>query len=60
MTSPNGRCRAFDIDANGFGCGEGCGVVLLKRLDDAIADGDNILSVICGTIRDALIRNIDC
>lgn len=44
--SPDGHCRAFDASAQGtvFGCG--AGAVLLKRLDDAIADGDNIYTVI--------------
>ncbi len=48
MTGPSGRCKAFDAGANGFGRGEGCGVIMLKRLNDAIAHGDNVLSVICG------------
>jgi hypothetical protein len=47
MTGPDGRCKAFDAGANGFGRGEGSGMVMVKRLEDAIADGDNILSVIC-------------
>jgi acyl transferase domain-containing protein len=47
MTGPDGRCKAFDAGANGFGRGEGCGVVMVKRLEDAIAHGDNILSVVC-------------
>lgn len=47
MTGPSGRCKAFDAGANGFGRGEGCGVLMLKRLDDAIAHGDNILAVVC-------------
>ncbi|WP_257460229.1 type I polyketide synthase [Archangium lipolyticum] len=44
--SPDGRCRTFDSRANGFVRGEGCGVVVLKRLSDALAQGDNILGVI--------------
>jgi acyl transferase domain-containing protein len=48
MTGPDGRCKAFDARANGFGRGEGCGMVLVKRLEDAIAHGDNILSIVCG------------
>jgi acyl transferase domain-containing protein/acyl carrier protein len=49
MLSPDGRCRTFDSRANGFVPGEGCGVVVLKRLVDAIADGDRIHAVIRGT-----------
>ncbi|WP_437819494.1 SDR family NAD(P)-dependent oxidoreductase [Sorangium sp. So ce1078] len=44
--SPDGRCRTFDAGANGFVRGEGCGVVVLRRLSDALADGDPILAVI--------------
>lgn len=47
MSGINGRSKAFDASANGFGRGEGCGVVMVKRLDDAIAQGDNILAVVC-------------
>lgn len=47
--SPDGRCKSFDAAADGHGRGEGCGVVLLKRLSDAQADGDNILAVIRGS-----------
>ncbi|MCB9100063.1 MAG: amino acid adenylation domain-containing protein [Anaerolineales bacterium] len=49
MTSPDGRCKAFDSTGNGVGRGEGCGVIILKRLSDAIAAGDNILAVIRGS-----------
>ncbi|WP_027568239.1 hybrid non-ribosomal peptide synthetase/type I polyketide synthase [Bradyrhizobium sp. URHA0013] len=48
MVSPDGHCRAFDADAQGTVFGSGVGVVLLKRLDDAIRDGDQIHSVIRG------------
>ncbi|MFE3461855.1 SDR family NAD(P)-dependent oxidoreductase [Nocardiopsis aegyptia] len=47
--APDGRCKAFDARANGFGRGEGCGVVVLKRLDRAVAEGDRILAVLRGS-----------
>ncbi|WP_162052188.1 type I polyketide synthase [Gloeothece verrucosa] len=46
MLSPDGRCKTFDASANGFVRGEGCGIIVLKRLKDAIRDEDNILAVI--------------
>ncbi|CAM2065406.1 SDR family NAD(P)-dependent oxidoreductase [Sulfidibacter corallicola] len=49
MLSIDGRCRTFDADANGFVPGEGVGVVLLKRLAAAQADGDPILAVLRGS-----------
>jgi acyl transferase domain-containing protein/acyl carrier protein len=49
MLAPDGRCKAFDAQANGFVRGEGCGVVILKRLSDALATGDNILALIKGS-----------
>jgi 3-oxoacyl-(acyl-carrier-protein) synthase len=44
--SPTGRCATFDRDADGFVPGEGCGVLLLKPLDRAVADGDRVHAVI--------------
>src|SRR6201987_6328491 len=49
MLSPDGKCKAFDASANGFVRGEGAGMLLLKRLSRAIADGDPIQGVIIGT-----------
>ncbi|MGK4000892.1 type I polyketide synthase [Sorangium sp. So ce1024] len=47
--SADGRCKTFDAQANGFVRGEGCGVVVLKRLSDALADGDPVLALIRGS-----------
>ncbi|NEO36799.1 MAG: acyltransferase domain-containing protein [Moorea sp. SIOASIH] len=49
MLARDGRCKTFDAAADGFARGEGCGMVVLKRLSDAIADRDNILALIRGT-----------
>ena len=46
--SPDGHCRTFDSDAQGTVGGNGVGVVLLKRLPDAVADGDHIRAIIRG------------
>lgn len=47
--SPDGRCKTFAAEADGFGMGEGAGVVVLKRLVDAQRDGDQVLAVIRGS-----------
>ncbi len=44
--APDGRCKTFDAKADGFVRGEGCGVIVLKRLAEALADGDRILAVV--------------
>jgi len=49
ITSPDGHCRSFDAGGNGSLFGNGAGVVVLKRLDDALADGDAISAVIRGS-----------
>ncbi|MGA7439787.1 MAG: SDR family NAD(P)-dependent oxidoreductase [Luteibacter sp.] len=49
ITSPDGHCRTFDVDAKGTRSGSGAGIVVLKRLDRALADGDTILAVIKGS-----------
>nr|APD71678.1 type I polyketide synthase 13 [Streptomyces sp.] len=49
MLSPTGHCHTFDAAADGFVRGEGCGVVVLKRLADALRDGDRVLAVIRGS-----------
>ncbi|GLF98781.1 type I polyketide synthase [Streptomyces yaizuensis] len=47
--SPDGRSKAFDKDADGYGRGEGAGVVVLKRLADALRDGDPVQAVLRGS-----------
>ena len=49
MLSPDGHCRPFDASANGYVRGEGCGMLVLKRLTDATRDGDEVLAVIRAT-----------
>lgn len=47
--APDGRCKTFDAAADGYGRGEGCGVLVLRRLSDAVLAGDNILAVLRGS-----------
>ena len=49
MMAPDGRCKTFDARADGFVRAEGCGIVVLKRLSEAVTNGDNILAVIRGS-----------
>lgn len=49
ITCPDGRCKTFDADANGFGRAEACAVLLMKRLSDAIRDEDQIMGLIKGS-----------
>jgi acyl transferase domain-containing protein/SAM-dependent methyltransferase len=49
MLAPDGRCKTFDRTADGYVRSEGCGIVVLRRLSDAVASGDRILAVIRGS-----------
>jgi amino acid adenylation domain-containing protein len=49
MLSQDGMCKTFDAGADGYVRGEGCGVLVVKRLSEALEDGDRILSVIKGS-----------
>ncbi|MFN6516223.1 MAG: beta-ketoacyl synthase N-terminal-like domain-containing protein [Nostoc sp. CreGUA01] len=49
MMAADGRCKTFDAAADGYVRGEGCGIVVLKRLEDAIRDKDNIQAIIRGS-----------
>ncbi|WP_222423968.1 beta-ketoacyl synthase N-terminal-like domain-containing protein, partial [Desulfamplus magnetovallimortis] len=49
MLSPDGFCKTFDASANGYSRGEGCGVIVLKRLSDAIRDNDPVIALIRGS-----------
>jgi len=47
--APDGRCKPFDATADGYGRGEGAGVIVLKRLSDALRDGDRVHAVLSGS-----------
>jgi acyl transferase domain-containing protein len=49
MLSPDGRCKSFDQSANGYVRSEGAGIVVLKKLSKAIADGDRVYAVVKGS-----------
>ena len=49
LSAPDGRCKTFDAEANGYVRGEGCGIVVLKRLWEARQDGDRIQAIIRGS-----------
>ena len=49
MLADDGHCKTFDAAANGYGRGEGCGIIVLKRLSDAVTDQDQIFAVIRGS-----------
>src|SRR5665213_3410388 len=49
MLAADGLCKTFDSKADGFVRGEGCGIIVLKRMSDAVASGDNILALIRGS-----------
>src|SRR5262249_41500581 len=48
VLAADGRCKTFDANGDGYGRGEGCGIVVLKRLSDALREKDPILAVIKG------------
>ncbi|HUB57494.1 MAG TPA: type I polyketide synthase [Mycobacterium sp.] len=49
MLAPDGQCKTFDAAANGYVRSEGCGVVVLKRLSDALRDGDSVFALVRGS-----------
>jgi len=60
MLAPDGRCKTFDASADGYVRGEGAGIIMLKRLRDALKDNDQVLAVIRGsaTSQDGLSNGI--
>ena len=50
MLAPDGKCKTFDVSADGYVRGEGCGIIVLKRLSDAQKDQDTVLAVIAGSM----------
>ncbi len=58
MLSPDGKCKTFDKDANGYVPGDGVGVLLLQRLDEAIRDGNHIYGIIKGSATNHVGRSI--
>ncbi|USW59773.1 Putative thioesterase, Acyl transferase domain superfamily, phosphopantetheine binding ACP [Septoria linicola] len=53
LSTDNGSCKTFQEAADGYCRGEAVGVVVLKRLEDAVAENDNVLAVICGSARNS-------
>lgn len=49
MLAPDGKCKTFDAEANGYVRGEGCGIIVLKRRSDALKDGDTVHALIRGS-----------
>jgi 3-oxoacyl-(acyl-carrier-protein) synthase/acyl carrier protein len=49
MLAPDGRCKTFDVNADGYARGEGCGILILKNYERAVADGNDIRAVILGS-----------
>jgi len=49
MTSADGRCHVFDASAQGYGRGEGCGALVLKRMSEAVSDEDGIYAIVRGS-----------
>jgi acyl transferase domain-containing protein/SAM-dependent methyltransferase len=49
MMAADGKCKTFDAAADGYVRGEGCAIIVLKRLSDAVAHGDRVLAVVRGT-----------
>lgn len=55
VLSPTSQCHTFDTSADGYGRGEGIGALYMKRLSDALRDGDPIRSVIRGSAINAYV-----